>query len=416
MEFSLMASHGYPPGLGVAFNPEHGCCKVPKELHRFLEYRRPNQDLVNSKSFNLWLQQKEELKFTGGLLDCNDLGTENSRRRLIDVQDIHPQSLLLGFGIAEQCTRQEKILELLASGSIEVEDGLLDLSKLYDLMGPQGLITDSTQQAFTSCSKWCCRDAESEQSLIYPARELYLNEPILDVVGGRSSCRENTFHDLSDILPVISDLYFPKNIVKSSQRTMLVPYFERRRRGRSNTDSSKLATEKTAALKSHVKAKTKTSQKRKTAPKTAKERDVSCNSYLHACESLLSVIVDRKQQGKNAIISLKKSGPQLSELLTRFSASIAGTGVAVVLSVVSRAVCNGVPFSASKLLSTGLGLGLVWLSSALNKLRDTVISISKSSGKLGADEEEMMDRLDRNLKDVCFRTAAVMTVAVLRLA
>lgn len=162
---------------------------------------------------------------------------------------------------------------------------------------------------------------------------------------------------------------------------------------------------------SHVKVKSKSSQKRKT-----KERDVSSNSYLHACESLLSVIVDRKQMGKNVIISLKKSGPQLNDLLSRFSASIAGTGVAVVLSVMCRIICNGVPFSASKLLSTGLGLGLIWISSAVNKLRNAVISISRSSGKSSGQEEQMMDSLDRNLKDFCFRTAAVMAIAVLRLA
>lgn len=167
---------------------------------------------------------------------------------------------------------------------------------------------------------------------------------------------------------------------------------------------------------SHVKVKAKTSQKRKTSPKTTKERDISRDSYLQACESLLSTIVDRKQQGGNATISLKKSGPQLTDLLTRFSASIAGTGVAVVLAVVCRVMFNGLPFCASKLLSTGLGLGLLWLSSAVNTLRNTVVSISKSSGKVGAHEEEMMDRLDRNLKDICFRAAAVMTVAVLRLA
>lgn len=255
-----------------------------QELHRFIQHRSPNQDLVNSKSFSLCLQQKDELKFAGGLVDCNNLAMKNSRRStLIDVQgscakihsllvvikfmhipkkqsicgltcfippsesylntaclldfpihnrrnilavlncfilkaDIHPQSLLLGFGIAEQCTRQEKILELLAGGSVEVEDGLLDLSMLYDLMGPRQLITDSAQQP---CSKWCFCDAESEQSLIYPARELYLNEPVLNLVRDRSSCRENAFH------PAISNLYFSKNTIPSSRRTMLVPFFER---------------------------------------------------------------------------------------------------------------------------------------------------------------------------------------------
>lgn len=72
------------------------------------------------------------------------------------------------------------------------------------------------------------------------------------------------------------------------------------------------------------------------------------------------------------------------------------------------------PFCASKAWSTGLGLGLVWLSWAVNKLRDTVISISKTAGN--EKEDEMMNKLDRNLKDIYFRVAAIMAIAVLRLA
>lgn len=153
--------------------------------------------------------------------------------------DTHPELLLLGFGIAEQCTRQEKILKLIASGSIEVEGRLLDLSMLYDLMGPQQPMADSPQQPFASYSKWCFRDAESQQSLIYPTREFYFNEPLLDLVGDRSSCRENTYYpdgqlqynctgpEMTDMLSVFSDLYFSKSTNKSSKLTMLVPYFER---------------------------------------------------------------------------------------------------------------------------------------------------------------------------------------------
>lgn len=59
-----------------------------QELHRFLQYRCPNQDLVDSKFFNLCLQQKEEMRFAGGQ-ECNDLAMKNSRRpTLIDVQGL----------------------------------------------------------------------------------------------------------------------------------------------------------------------------------------------------------------------------------------------------------------------------------------------------------------------------------------
>lgn len=75
-----------------------------------------------------------------------------------------------------------------------------------------------------------------------------------------------------------------------------------------------------------------------------------------------------------------------------------------------------VPFCASKLLNTGLGLGLVWLSWAVNRLRDTIVNISKNSGKLGLKEKEIMKNLDTSVKEIFFRAAALMAVMVLRLA
>ncbi|KAL0370549.1 UNVERIFIED_CONTAM: hypothetical protein Sangu_0373000 [Sesamum angustifolium] len=433
-ELCLMASHGYPPGLGVFLHQEQGLSRGSKDLHHFLHYHSSNQDLVNSHPLHLHLQQKEEWKSIGGqLTDSHHLLTVDSnstRSKLFDVQDNHPDSLHFSVGIAEQYTRQEKILKLLASGSIEADGSLLDLSMLYDLMGPQQPIRDLPQQPFASYPRWCF-DAESQQSLIYLARELYFNEPSLELTGDMSCCTENMYgpdcqlqfqcncigSEMSDILSVISDFHLSKNTVKASKLTMLVPYFERRKRVRSNTNSLQLATEKDAPLKSHAKVKEKTSsQKRRASTRTGKKTDIYCNSYLHACESLLSIIVNRKQQGNSTILSVKKSGLQLPQLLTQFSATVAGTGIAVVLSVACRVACGRVPFCGSKVLSTGLGLGLVWLSWAVNRLRDTVISIGKSSSKSDAREEEMMNHLDRNLQDIYFRAAAIMVVAVLRLA
>ena len=149
--------------------------------------------------------------------------------------------------------------------------------------------------------------------------------------------------------------------------------------------------------------------------KVARERDLYKKNYLHACESLLSLMVDKRQHRKTAILSLKKSGPELPELLTQFSAGIAGTGLAVLLSVICKLACGRVPFCASKLFNTGFGFGLVWLSWSVNKLRDT-ISISKNAGKLGSKDEEMFQKVDKSVKEVYFRAAALLAMAVLRLA
>ncbi|KAL2510639.1 Uncharacterized protein Adt_16239 [Abeliophyllum distichum] len=73
------------------------------------------------------------------------------------------------------------------------------------------------------------------------------------------------------------------------------------------------------------------------------------------------------------------------------------TRIAILLSVVCKVACGRVPFCASKVLTTGVGFGLVWPLWAVNKQRDTVTSISKNSDKLDMKEEEIMNNLDRTL-------------------
>ena len=155
---------------------------------------------------------------------------------------------------------------------------------------------------------------------------------------------------------------------------------------------------------------------KKTSKKLARERDLYKKNYFHACESLLSLMVDKRRHGSTAILSLKKSGPELPELLTQFSAGIAGTGLAVLFSVIGKVACGRVPFCTSKLFSTGLGFGLVWLSWAVNRLRDTVVHISKNTSKLGLKEEEMIKRVEKSVNEIYFRAATLMAVAVLRFA
>ncbi|XP_043720952.1 uncharacterized protein LOC122668454 [Telopea speciosissima] len=117
----------------------------------------------------------------------------------------------------------------------------------------------------------------------------------------------------------------------------------------------------TEYIPSPKKNKQKSSPRKRHNKKTGRERDLYRKNYFHACESLLTLILE-KRQGKTAILSLKKSGPELPELLNQFSAGIAGTGLAVIFSVVCKVVGGRTPFCASKLLNTGFGFGLVWLS------------------------------------------------------
>lgn len=410
-----MASHCYPSDSGLVFHLEQGFKRISKDFQHCLPCHGSNQDIISPLT----------LKSTSGF-GCNCVvrsGSNILRPALINgVEGIHQDSVLFVSGIAEHCARQENILKLLASGSIGVEGGLLDMSLLYDLVWSQPFIADFP--LLTSHSRRFINDSENQQSLIYPTKELYIDEPVVEIPGDCCSCSESSFNsdsqlmrgssmtEINDIISVISDIYLTKNTNKFFRQTMLVPYFERRKRGSINSNAAKLPTVKVGSLKSHDKVREKAPQKKKIRTKTNKERDTS---YVHACEILLSILVNKNQPGRNALQSLKKSSPELPQLLTRFSASIAGTGIAVILAVVCRVACSSVPFCASKILSMGFGLGLLSLSWAVHNLRDTVISIGKTSGKLGANDEKMMDLLEINLKDIYFRVVALMVVAVLRL-
>lgn len=155
--------------------------------------------------------------------------------------------------------------------------------------------------------------------------------------------------------------------------------------------------------------------KKKQSRKAIRERDLYKKNYFHACESLLSVLL-AKRRGKMTILSLKKSGPGVPELLSQFSAGIAGTGLAVIFSVFYKIVGSRVPFCATKLLNTGFGFGLVWLSWAVNRLRDTIVHVSKNSSRMGSNEAEIIRKVDRSVNEVFFRAATIMAVALFRFA
>lgn len=431
VEGCLMASHGYPPWL--LSPPEHTIGRVSKDGLPFLPIHGVNQDMVKSSCASLRLNQRLDLwKPMSRLLAGNPfvriLSTVGGPV-LIDVRDNHLNSVLFSFGIAEQCTKQEKILKYLRSGSNDVESAGKDMSILLDLMGPLAHAIDMHQQQFASYLEQQSHDAKSQPSLVYPSAALHLWEPSSNLLGLNSGkmihsdgrllvSGASARVEMKDILSIISEFYFSKDSMKCTKHAMLVPYFDRKMcKTKSKGESSAQKLDVNAAsLKSPQKTKYQTSPQRKSNKKAVKEREAYRNNYLHACESLLSIIVDKKRHGKTAVLSLKKSGLQVPHFLTKLSASIAGTGIAVLFSVACKLACGRIVFSAPRLLNTGLGLGLIWLSWAVNNLRDTVVVINRSPGKLDAIEEDMMNNLDKNVKEIYFRAATLLAVVVLRLA
>lgn len=425
LKLCLMASHGYPPGLVLQHELGLGC--TLKGFQPLLPSPKAKPEIIRCPSPALKPNPCEESRksqsecFNSNQFVNTDLAAQ--KPMLNDVQATCPDAVLFGFGIVEKCTKHDKIVQFLKSGASEAEIRDECISLMSDSMDFQLLGTHVPQQSFST-------------SLIYPNSQIDIRRFLLDFIGDSAFLSNILIHpdglvsflgtgsEMKDFLSVVAESCLSKSSCRGEKHSLLVPHFSRLviNEAEVRTHSSLLKTQSTLAapLKSPEKLKVRPSPKKK--KKVGRERDLYKRNYLHACESLLSLIMDTKHRQKTAIHSLKKSGPELPELLAQFSAGIAGTGLAVLLSVVWKVTCGGVPFCASKLFTTGFGFGLVWLSWAVNKLRDTIAGLSKNTGKLGLKEssnskdEEIIRKLDKNIRDIYFRSASLLAVAVLSLA
>ncbi|XP_012435867.1 uncharacterized protein LOC105762624 [Gossypium raimondii] len=425
LKLCLMVSHGYPRGLGPVLHQEPGFSRMVKEFGSVFPGQLVKQDMVQIGSFDLRCNQfhfQEQPKPVTALCETKliiDADPTAQNPVVIDKPDAYLDTARFSFRIAEKCTRHEKILKFLMSGSNELENGELDLSLLSDLMGLQPLMFGVHQQPYAS-------------SLIYPSSKIDYQVPLPDFLGEMIHYSKITVNpdgqvvltatgtEMKDILSIVAEFYLSSNSTKSRNQFSLVPYFDRKRitKARTGTNLSSPQSEvaSIAPMKSPEKIKQKPSPKKNASRKLASERDLYKKNYFHACECLLSLIVDKRRHGRTAILSLKKSGPELSQLLSQFSAGIAGTGLAVLLSVIWKVACWRVPFCTPKLFSASIGFGLVWISWAVNQLRDTVVQISKNTSKSGLKEEEMVERVEKSVNQIYFRAATLMAIAVLRFA
>ncbi|KAL9384919.1 hypothetical protein Peur_021929 [Populus x canadensis] len=416
VKLCLMASHGYPSAPAIVFHQDQK--RVFKDCQPYLPSQGTRQEITRLNSLVLKLHQHEEpWRPMNRFCESNRFTEIDSTVRtptLVDVQDARPDSVLFSFGIVEKCSRQEKILQFLMSESNKLERDGLDLSLLSELMGLQTVMFDAQQL--------------SHSPLIYPSGQLDAPKSLVDFVADMARSSKLTVlpdgrvlltgsgTEMKDVLSTVAEFYLSNSSTMWKKQSMLIPKltrFDTSKVDANITGSSfKAGDASSATLKSPVKIKP--SRKKKNNRKGGRERDLYKRNYFHACESLLSLMMD-KRRGKTAVLLLKKSGPELPELLNQFSVGIAGAGLALLFSIICRVACGRVSFCASKLFSTSVGLGLVWLSWAVSKLKDTVVYISKHASKLGLKDEEIMGIVNESFRDIYFRAVTVMAVAVLRL-
>lgn len=412
-----MASHGCPPGHRLFFLQEQN--RMAEDCQPYPPSWELTQNITRLNSLNpISYQCKEPWKPMSRSCESNhfpkiDLATR--RPVLIGVQETCTDSVLFSFRIAEQCKRHYEILQFLMSGSSEIEQYGLDLSLLSDLMESQGLMYAVHQQPYTP-----------------RIGEFDAQTPEVNFAGNMASSPNVTIHpdggdlltghrtQMNDILSVFAGFQLSKNSTAQWQKqSILVPHFswlDKSGLGDNPRDSLEGKDFVSATLTCPEKTKLKSSPKKKNSRKRCPKLDFYKRNQFHAWECLLSLMLN-KQSRKTAILALKKSSPELPELLTQFTVGIAGTGLAVLMTIIGSGLGYGkMPFCASRLFSTGFGFGLVWLSGAVYKLRNAIVDITKKATKSSLKDEEIMATMDKRLKEIYFRALTVMAVGLLRFA
>ncbi|KAK8967830.1 hypothetical protein KSP40_PGU012927 [Platanthera guangdongensis] len=452
---------------------EQTICRPSKEVSTAFPGHGHRRDILKSASV-LVGSPVEEKGLTMNLLPTYSLLQISipmvEKPFLMDMQDTLPDSMVFSLGIADQCARCENIRKFLFSMSDD--EKVIDTSLMSDLMG----LDTATMEFFDmlSINKVGVYDADH---ILHLAR--HIPKPLLEFIEDRSNSSNITLNpdgrmlltgaesEMKDLFSVATEFNVLKSFTTSNKQSMVIPYFTR---------GGFLMQNEMMSMNSHTQKKTEqflphlttvfdsrskgsldalvevlpcdlevswvrvleaasyknsitvpTTQtfspadiKLKPSPKKKgkhglREREFYEKNYFRACENFLSLVVDKKRTSMD-VIALKKSGPEITQLLSQFGAGVAGTGLAIILSTACKTASGRAPLNAAKFLNIGLGFGFLYLSWSVARLQDAAAFFTRSTGKLKLTEEEMSARLDRSVKEVLYRAVALTAIALLTLA
>lgn len=125
----------------------------------------------------------------------------------------------------EQCTKHDKIVQFIKSGTAEAGIGGLHISLLSDLMDLQLSGIDEPQPPLTS--------------LIFPNSKSYFQKPLLDIFQDSALSSKITVHpdgqvtfmgtaiEMRNLISVVAESYLSEKSHKGVKQSMLVPHFRR---------------------------------------------------------------------------------------------------------------------------------------------------------------------------------------------
>ncbi|KAL0724113.1 hypothetical protein Bca4012_038712 [Brassica carinata] len=361
-----MASHSYPPTHGFSVQG------ITKKSRAYLVNHggRRHEIKIPENSFDLKIQQhlEEPLKPFSSLTKSNHFLELMMKPRLLDVHETGQEEVVEFLLSIREDKLKERGVNMSLLSQEPVKQPLLDLMIFHD---QEFSISPNAQILFSS--------SRSE-----------LNDMVSIAAKLNKSAR---WRKLSRLVP-------------QSQRLDSEVLTETLQPDEVNLDDAvtTLAPQKTRA---------KQPSRKKQNPKLRdRENDLYKRNHLHACESLISLMIGSEQHRQTTMLSLKKSscGEDLSELLAQLSIGFAGTGIAVFFSVVCNVASGRVPFCANKVFDAGLSLSLVLLSWAVSRLREAIVGINRKV----INGEETTNRVETRIKDVYFRAAAVIIMVALR--
>eukprot|EP00250_Pteridium_aquilinum_P007155 c16936_g1_i1 orf=175-1563(+) len=112
----------------------------------------------------------------------------------------------------------------------------------------------------------------------------------------------------------------------------------------------------------------------------------------------------------------KEKYAELLNVLNQIAVGLAGSGLAIVLFVASRMLSLNATLDSIKLLSLLRGVGLLWLSSALQKFSSVVRLMAESGGKARPERKEQLAKLREEVHSVTFKVCTIVMLSMVRLA